>query len=194
VVEKPNKFQPALIGGIILGLLSAIPFVNLGNCFCCLWVVLGGAIAARILIKRSPLPITTGEGAIVGALAGVVGAVVSLVIGLPLSLLLPDLQIMMLNWFANMTNDPNVREQIRQAIEQSETQDIGQRFISGIFFWFIGAFFTIAFATLGGIIGVAMFEKRKGQEPPAGPMGYPPQGPPPGYAPPGPPPGPQSPY
>jgi hypothetical protein len=194
VVEKPSKFQPALVGGLILGFLSAIPFVNLGNCFCCLWVLLGGAIAARILIKRSPFPVTTGEGAIVGALAGVVGAAITLVVGLPLSLAIPDMQTMMLGWFEGMTPDPAAKEQIRQMMEQVEGQPLGQRVVAGLFGWLIGAFFTVAFAALGGIIGVAMFEKRKGQEPPAGPMGYPPQGPPPGYAPQGPPPGPQSPY
>jgi hypothetical protein len=52
--------------------------------------------------------------------------------------------------------------------------------------WVVFAIVGISVAALGGLLGVAMFEKRKGQQ-------YPPQEPPssagfsPGYAPPGPP-------
>jgi hypothetical protein len=41
-----SKLQPALIGGLVTGVLSALPFVNILNACCCLWVVTGGVVAA----------------------------------------------------------------------------------------------------------------------------------------------------
>jgi hypothetical protein len=47
--------------------------------------------------------------------------------------------------------------------------------------WLVFTLIAVGMATLGGIIGVAIFEKRKGNQPP--PV-YPPQDyPPPGYGP-----------
>ncbi len=81
-----NKLKPAVIGGVVLGILSAIPFVNFVNICCCLWAILGGMLAAHLYVKNSPTPASAGDGAIVGAIAGAVGAVISLIIGIPLSI------------------------------------------------------------------------------------------------------------
>ena len=42
---KSGYAQPALIGGVVMGVLSALPIVSGGNLCCCLWVVSGGAEA-----------------------------------------------------------------------------------------------------------------------------------------------------
>lgn len=195
MVEKPNKFKAAILGGVVLGLLSSIPPISLVNICCCLWVLLGGVIAARTLIKRSPyLPVTTGEGATVGALAGVIGSLITLVISIPLAIMGvgEEMTYSLMRWMGEVSNNPQVRDQMQQAIEQAQrqaaTQSIGQKLGSALFMWIITTVVFIGFAALGGILGVAMFEKRKGQ--PMPPM--PPQGPPgfgPGFTPPGPPPG-----
>ena len=198
MIAKPDKRQPVIIGGLVMGVLSAIPFVSLGNVCCCLWIVLGGALAAYLLIKRSPvLPVTTGDGAMVGVLAGAVGAAVTLVIGVPLGLAFHQSGLAMFEGFVRSINDPTVREQMQQAIEQAKNQPMGARVASALLNWGIFAVVMVGMAALGGIIGVALFEKRKGNPPPPA---YPPQDyPPPGYGPPGygPPPGPppnQPPY
>ena len=191
MVEKPNKFQAAILGGVVLGLLSSIPPINFVNICCCLWVLLGGVIAARTLIKRSPVfPVTTGEGATVGALAGVIGSLILLVISVPLGLMGvgEGMTYSFLERLGDAANNAEVREQMRQMIEQMQrqaaTQSVGQKLVGALFAWLITAVIYIGFATLGGIIGVALFEKRKGQPmPPMGPPGAP------GYGPPGPPPG-----
>jgi hypothetical protein len=195
VVEKPNKFQAAILGGVVLGLLSSIPPINFVNICCCLWVLLGGVIAARTLIKRSPVfPVTTGEGATVGALAGVIGSLILLVISVPLGLMGigEGMTYSLLEWKGEVSNNAQMREQMQQMIaemqRQAATQSVGQKLVSALFAWLITAVIYIGFATLGGIIGVAMFEKRKGQPmPPMAPPGAPGYGP--GFAPPGPPPG-----
>ena len=79
-----NKLKPALIGGVVLGILSVIPFVSSANLCCCLWAILGGMLATHLYVKNSPTPVNAGEGAILGALAGVVGGVIAFVLGYPL--------------------------------------------------------------------------------------------------------------
>ena len=37
-MPTPPKLQPALFGGLFIGVLSALPLVSVGNC-CCLWVI-----------------------------------------------------------------------------------------------------------------------------------------------------------
>ncbi|MGH9827525.1 MAG: hypothetical protein ACREDR_30225, partial [Blastocatellia bacterium] len=175
MVDKPSKFTPALIGGIVLGLLSSIPFVNLGNFCCCLWVIVGGAIAAKMLVNRSTyFPVSSGEGASVGALAGVVGSLVYLVIGVPISLIFgAAMTARFLESFKGMVNDPNVSAQFDQALRQMENRPASEAVVSSLLYWLIGSVIIIGVATLGGVIGIALFEKRKGNPP----GGYPPQPP-----------------
>ena len=197
MLEKPSKTVPALIGGIILGLLSSIPLVQFGNCACCLWVLLGGAIAAKMLINRSPVyPVQSGDGAVVGLLAGVVGSIVNLVIGVPMQLLFG--QAFMMSFLERMRNlagqDPNATAQIDQAIRMYQNRPFAEALGQALVYWLIGAIITMGFAALGGLLGVAFFEKRKGGPPQAypPPPGYPPPPPsgyptpPPGYPPAGP--------
>ena len=115
MVEKPNKLQAALLAGIIFGALSAIPLVQLLNLCCCLWVVIGGAVAARTLINRSPVfPVTSGEGALVGLLSGAIMSVIYLVVGIPLGLLASGSIVPLIEKFTESMNDPRVHEQIEQ--------------------------------------------------------------------------------
>ena len=72
-----NKLKAALIGGVIVGLPSAIPVLN--YC-CCIWGIGGGVVAGLLYIKGSQTRVPTGDGAIVGGLAGVVGGVIYLIL------------------------------------------------------------------------------------------------------------------
>ncbi len=70
-----DKMKPALIGGAVLGVLSAIPFVNMLNACCCAWALVGGAPATYMYVKRSATPASPGDRAVLGILAGVVGGI-----------------------------------------------------------------------------------------------------------------------
>lgn len=180
MVEKPSKLQPVLLGGLVLGLGSAIPGVSYGNLCCCGWAIVGGALAAYLLIRRSPVfPLTSGDGAAAGALAGVVGSLINLVIGVPLSLLQWNNVVSQVEQRAETASDAASREAVRQVASIMH----GHPLLIALGIWLVFAIVAVGAAALGGVIGVAMFEKRKGQ--------YPPQTPPqsgdlpPGYAPPG---------
>ena len=160
-----NKVKPALIGGVVLGLLSSIPFVNFANACCCLWAIVGGIIASYLYVKNSPTPASAGDGAILGAIAGLVGALVSLIVGIPISIATSSMmQGMMLGWIESM--DPRQAEMFRTQLEASST--VAGAVVNGL----IQAVLLFVFAIIGGLIGIPLFEKRKG-----GPMPPPPPAP-----------------
>jgi hypothetical protein len=78
--QRPGMLRPALVGGIVAGVLTAVPLVN---CLCCLWVIGGAMLAAYLFAKDSPGPMTPGDGAVVGILAGIVAAVTDAFASLP---------------------------------------------------------------------------------------------------------------
>lgn len=158
-----NKLKPAVIGGVVLGLLSAIPFVNFVNICCCAWAILGGLLASYLYIKNSSTPATAGDGAVIGAIAGAIGAVIYLVIGIPLAIVAgAAMREAMVNLFTSI--NPQQADMIRAQMEAQ-----GQSISGTIIQSFIGALLLIVFAVVGGLIGVPLFEKRK-----AGPMPPPP--------------------
>src|SRR6185295_19662144 len=78
-----NKLKPALLVGLSVGILSAIPIIN--YC-CCIWTLGGGVLAAFLYIKSSPTPVKMGDGAMVGGLAGVVGGIIYFLLSLPINI------------------------------------------------------------------------------------------------------------
>jgi hypothetical protein len=168
-----NKVKPALIGGVVLGILSVIPFVSAVNVCCCLWAILGGMLATYLYVKNSPIPATAGDGAILGALAGLVGAVISVILGIPVAYAMgPTMRNLMVSIIERA--DPRQAEMIRQQFETAGNA-IGPVIINAL----ILGVLLFVFAIIGGLLGVPLFEKRKGgaMPPPppytgGGPEGY----------------------
>ena len=139
-----SKIQPALIGGVILGLLSSLlSVIPIVNYCCCLWAILGGLLATYLYIKKSPIPVRVGEGAVLGALAGVIGGIIYLIIAVPLT------------YF--VAGGDALEAQLRRAGVDIPASGLLLILIGGI----IGALFLIVLSVLGGLLGVPIFEKRK---------------------------------
>lgn len=147
-------FQAALLGGVFIGVLSALPIVNIANC-CCIWIVGGGVIAAYLVQQDSRVPITPGRGARAGLLAGVFGAFAWLAIFLPLSVVVEPLQERMIDSMLRNAQDmpPDVRAWL---------ETIGSRTASPVRY-FLGFLFHLCggmtFATLGGFLGAIYFRR-----------------------------------
>ena len=108
---KPSYAQPAVIGGVIMGVLSALPIVAAGNVCCCLWLVSGGAIAAYLLQQNQTAPLTPADGALVGLMAGLIGAFVRFVVAIPIDLMLAPMEQAMLQRILDMgTLPPEMRD------------------------------------------------------------------------------------
>ena len=158
--------QPALVGGVVLGVLSALPVVAAGNLCCCLWVVSGGLVASYIFQQNHSGPITPGDGALVGLLAGLVGACVQTIVSIPVEILVAPMERAMLQRFMEIAG--NMPFEMRDAIDRYASSGapfgmlgvILRRIIGLMFMLFIGAIFS----TLGGLLGAFIFRK----ESPAG--------------------------
>jgi hypothetical protein len=158
-----NKVKPAVIGGVVIGILSVIPLVGAVNLCCCLWAVLGGMLASNLYIKNSPVPVKTGDGAAVGAIAGLIGAVISVVLGIPIDLATgPMMKGLMVDLLRRI--DPQQAEMVRVQMEAS-----GSSVASVVITSLVLAVLLFVFAIIGGLIGVALFEKRKGSAAPPPP-------------------------
>lgn len=156
-----GKFQPALIGGLVMGVLSVgtslIP-VPMANWCCCLWGVLGGVLAVYLHVKRSPTPVRTGDGAILGLLAGGIGALVYILIAFPLTYFTVDPELV----------QAQIEERMRQQGQQFDIRPYWGMFLFLIMFLF-GIGLTVL-SLIGGLIGVPIFEKREaGAAPPPPP-------------------------
>ena len=106
--------QPAVLGGLFIGVLSALPIVGWGNCCCCLWVVCGGILAAYLDQQRDPTPISVGRGAFTGFLAGIIGAAVWMVVAAAVGAILAPFERQLADEMIRTTADapPEVRRMI----------------------------------------------------------------------------------
>lgn len=154
--------KPAIIGGLIVGVLSALPFVNLA---CCLWALVGGAVASKLLIDRSGSPLASKDGAWIGLLAGIIGAAIFFIIQAPITLFQMDSVIQTLS---TDTRIPPDIQAFYMKVAQSSALKITLS-VGGVFF---GALIVLGFTVLGGMLGVAIFEKRKGGNWPPGESAY----------------------
>jgi len=144
--------QPALLGGLFIGILSALPVVQLCNC-CCIWIVGGGALAAYLQQQNQPTPVTPMDGARLGLLAGVVGAFVWLVTAQALDVVLAPLQERLVGEV--LRNARDMPPEVRSMLEQIEASGAGG---FGFGFMLMLIFGSLA-AAAGGAMGAAYFRK-----------------------------------
>ena len=152
-----NKLLPALIGGgsifLLTLLLSLIPGLGLYTCFS---IILGGMLASYLYIRRSPTPVSGGEGIIVGALAGAVTGLLRLAY-LPIN---------------SRLNSENINRLIHRAEEQLRQVGVSFNVNLPLFLLAVGIIAVVLLVILeaiGGAVGVALFEKRKGDAHPPAP-------------------------
>ena len=92
-----DRLQPALLGGLFIGVLSALPIISAGNCCCCLWVVAGGVLAVYLRQQKSPYAIHAAEGALLGLIAGFIGGIIGVVLSIPMQMMIGPMQQRMLD-------------------------------------------------------------------------------------------------
>ena len=152
-----SKLQPALIGGLVTGVLSALPFIGAFNACCCLWVVAGGVTAAYLLQDRNPSPIEVGDGAVAGLLAGVIGAFVYLILSIPITLLMAP---MMTAFTDRMLNNSELPPEFREMLASGVGTAAG--IILSFFAYLVAG---LIFSTLGGVLGAVIFRKKPAAPP-----------------------------
>ncbi len=173
---KPDKMIPALYGGIIMGVISAVPFLSIINCLCCAGVLLGGVLAVMFYKNNftpDTPPFTTGDCMAVGALSGVFGAVVGAVLGSFFLAIFGNISGEFILEFlknSNINLPPEALDQMEQGFRESASAS--QFFIS------LGTSLIVdpLFGLLGGLLGYSIFKPKK---PPYNPFPMTPPPPPP---------------
>ena len=161
-----GRLQPALYGGLFIGVLSALPLVNIGNCCCCLWVVAGGALAVYLRQQNTPYAVNASEGALMGLLAGLIGGVIAALISIPMMAVMGPYQQRIIEQILNSRAD--IPEESRDMIERMMRRNAGfgaLAFAMGLVWHVV---IGLVFGMLGGLLGVAMFKKELPPPPPAG--------------------------
>jgi len=144
-----SRHQPALLGGLLIGALSSIPFVNM---CCCLWVICGGLLTVYLQQQNTDAPLETSEAVLGGLLAGLIGAVITCLV------------------FAGImaVMGPVYLDRLRTALENPdvppEARDFVLRVMSGPAFILLQAAVLVPvfaiLSMLGSLLGLAFFRKK----------------------------------
>jgi len=150
--------QPVLLGGLFLGVLSALPIISAGNC-CCLWTLGGGMLAVYLTQQQTHRPPRLLDGARIGFLAGLAGAVIWLFTAAIVEVLMSPLQQRMMDLV--LRNARDIPPEARGMLEGFGRQtSMAARLAIGFVFQL---FIQTPFAAVGGLLGAALFgEARQG--------------------------------
>ncbi len=151
-MENP-KLKPALIGGVSFGIAAALPYIGLLNGLCCALFIGSGVLAAYQYMKDRPPTAKApyGDGAVVGLLAGLVGGVTATVVG------------------ALVAAAGFGADQMAEGLAQLQQAGIplpewlaSPEMNAEKFFLNLGinVAFNAIFATVGGLVGIAIFHKK----------------------------------
>jgi hypothetical protein len=153
-----RRFQPSLLGGLFIGVLSALPIVGAANLCCCLWVVIGGFLTTYLERQQEPtVPLVASQSALLGLVAGVVGAVLYI----------------MATIVVFGVGGEQFEAQFRAIVEGQqlppEGRELMERLMTGrnlmLFLGAVSLPVYAVFSMLGSLLGVAVFRRKT---PPAG--------------------------
>lgn len=152
--QKPDKFLPALYGGIIMGVLSGVPILSFINVLCCAGILFGGFMAVYFYKKQltsEMSPMTNSDALGLGAYAGVFGAMASIILSGLFYLA-----------FGNITGDIVLRMLPASFPPEARAQMENQMAQGGFSIASVISSFIISplFGLLGGLIGYAVFRKK----------------------------------
>jgi hypothetical protein len=164
-----DKIKPALFGGLIIGLISGIPFLNLLNCLCCAGVLFGGLMS--VYFYKQDLPpggpgVTSSDSMQLGALAGVIGAITGNIIAAIILLAAGNVAGQaMLSFF----DSSGILDKMPpEAVDQME-RNISTGGLS-VFTVIFSIVIDVIFGLLGGLIGYSMFKQKNPMPPQMPPM------------------------
>ena len=148
-----GKHQPAILGGLFIGVMSSIPIISSANICCCLWGVTGGILVVYLQQQNRPEPVETADAVLGGLIAGLIGALIASAVTLAMVGMVGSLGF----------------ESIRSQIESNpdlppEARDFLVNFLTGRGIMFV--IFAInlplyaVFTMLGALLGLAFFRKK----------------------------------
>lgn len=156
-MQQPSKLMPALYGGIIMGVISAVPVLNFVNCICCAGILFGGFMAVFFYKKDLPpaVPLTNSDGLQLGALAGVFGAVIGSILTAGIFALMGNVTGEMMTSFLEQYADqmpPGTMDQIAEGMREGGISILN---------FIMSLVIDTIFGLLGGLIGYSVFKSKQ---------------------------------
>src|SRR5262245_33558693 len=148
-----NRYQPALLGGLFIGILSSLPLVSGLNICCCLWVVVGGLLTTYLRQQQQAEPIETSDAILGGLMAGAIGAVLT-ILG---------------NYIFMQWTGPLWQDQLRSQLDQNpdlppQAREWMMNLMTGRGLALIQLVVTLPmyaiFGMLGALLGLSFFKKK----------------------------------
>jgi hypothetical protein len=158
--SKLEFLQPAIAGGLLLGLLSSIPIIQAANLIFGLWILAGGAFTSHLLMKQRPSGIGYGDGAFGGVLSGLFGAIVATIMLIPSKLIFTaDFEAGRQQAEQQLAKTPDVAGPMRDLVLRALSPEVS---LTTEMFWFFifGICFSL-FAMLGGMLMVWIANRRR---------------------------------
>jgi hypothetical protein len=154
------RYQPALLGGLFIGVLSSLPLIE---ACCCLWVILGGMLTVYLDQQNTPQPVETSSAALSGLIAGAIGGVITSLATIVKMQFLGGLQQQAIDdALANIPNmPPETLEMIRSVTSGASM---------GLIMFRVSVPMYAVFAMLGALLGVAFFRKKGTPDGTVGPV------------------------
>jgi hypothetical protein len=148
-----KRYQPALLGGLFIGVLSSLPVVGAANLCCCLWVVTGGVLTVYLQQQGRPEPVETADAVLAGLLAGLIGAAITTVV--QIALYSATGEIWQEQFRSQLEANPEIPPRVRDALIN---------LVSGRNMMVLVAAVSLpvyaVFGMLGALLGLAFFRKK----------------------------------
>jgi len=173
--NRPQKFLPSLYGGIVIATISSVPGLSLINCFCCAGVIAGGITAVYFYNKEltpEMLPLTAGDGVVLGGLAGIIAAFLSVLLHLAVYIMFGNIAARIAyEVFRSILETSNLPAEIADAVEEALRVALEQGLTPLLVFIQLAQdlFLFTLFGVVGGLIGYALFKRKGPQTQPAAP-------------------------
>ena len=170
-MDRPSLLKPTLIGGVVFGVLGSIPCVGALNMLCCSLVMGSGFIAAYFYsneCKKIGAEFGAVAGAKLGVLSGLIYWLVSSIVNGLFQIFFPTDFDDILEQMESGGMPPEMLESIEPVFEMLSGSS-GVVLILGVTF-----VLSMIFATIGGLIGGAVFKVAGGPPVPPGQMAPPP--------------------
>jgi hypothetical protein len=165
IQEKPSMIQPALVGGVLLGITSAFPILEWFNCACCILVIGGGLLASYLYLRDYPTNVasmTYGDGGLLGLLTGLIGGLVWTAVEVPLTYFKTrfGMDLQELTKLEDLLGDYRVPPFVED-LATGGALGLGVLFVT----LFVQLVISMVFASIGGVIGVALFGSKAPVDP-----------------------------
>ena len=152
--------QPAIAGGLLLGLLSSLPIVNLANLLFGFWILAGGALTSHLIARQRASGISYGDGAFGGVLSGLFGSIVATI------MLIPSKLYFAAEWETGrqqaelqLNKTPEAAGPMRDLLLRALSPEVS--FTTELFWFFMYGFLFSLVAMMGGMLMVWVINRRK---------------------------------